>query len=751
MYVKGTRVLWVWLAIMFASASVANAEPDGADGGNGTEASSNVDLRDVDSGEFRQRVESLYLQKGPPKSSLGQPSGAVSTGNGRPAAVPTFGQIQNAKDAEIKASVEQLFAEKLQPSADKKQLVSSPEPIGNPHASEPVVINAQPQNPAQPGGTVQEVVIPADTSEKPSVANAFPSPAYVSPNNLPPVAVSPVKEEKVLTLPSQVAQVLPSSTLSQPAPFPTTQPPLENNSQKAVSPNLAAEAVLPSQQKTLPQSLTATQLNSASEATPSSQQSLPPQSFVDSPIVAQGTANTGVTAEFSGEMAGSFLRQIAGGANIPLSSPDSSTPADIQEPIHLNEAVAFALKNNFESLAASEKSTGAKWDKWGAYAQYLPNFQISGDTGPERSQPASINDADGNRVLDNTHNRRDHTISVNQPIIDLGIVSDILAGTDREGLANNDEQDVREGVAYDTISAYLDLLQGRIAIRLADQYRGYLEQLKERMKARVAGGGGTNADLDRIRGRETIAEAARIEIMGGYQASLSEFKRLTKTIPAQIIIPVVLVPRVPVDKEQAMEDGLKHNPSYLSSLNKIDLASDDRNKAFSGLIPKLSGQYTNSYSFNAGGAAEGNPVDGVYPVQKTQSVMLVAQWSLGGTSVTGGVSGMSKIREMTLRSLDVRARLEQSITTAYATINAARERGGVLEKSVEADERVVKDFERQYTNGSRSLFDMLDAYEQLYNARLALMRVVIAEAKASYQVQKQMGELRQSILASEVP
>jgi adhesin transport system outer membrane protein len=166
-------------------------------------------------------------------------------------------------------------------------------------------------------------------------------------------------------------------------------------------------------------------------------------------------------------------------------------------------------------------------------------------------------------------------------------------------------------------------------------------------------------------------------------------------------------------------------------------------------MPKLVGQYTNSYSFNAGGAAEGNPVDGVYPTQKTQTVMLVAQWSLnGGTSVAGGLSGIAKEREMNLRALDVRARIEQGIQTGYAAINAAHQREAVVQRSVDADQRVVKDFEEQYKNGGRSLFDMLDAYEQLYNARLNLMRVVIAEAKAAYQVHRQMGNLQQSILHS---
>ncbi len=366
---------------------------------------------------------------------------------------------------------------------------------------------------------------------------------------------------------------------------------------------------------------------------------------------------------FSDEGSASFLRALAGNEGIPLNVVEASAPADIQSPMHIDEAVAFALKNNFEVQAAGEKSSGAYWDKMGAYAEYTPNLQMTADTGPERSQPASINDANGNRVLDNTHNRKDESITVTQPIIDLGIISDIMSGTDKQGVADTDQIDVREGIASDVASVYLNLLQSRISIRLSDGYKSYLDDLAQRMEARVTGGGATSADLDRIRGRSTAAESARIEALGEYESNLAEFKRLTKVMPAQLVIPTLLAPSVPATAEEAMERALKTNPSYISSLKKINMAQDDRNKSFAGLLPKLSAQYTNSYSFNAGGAAEGNPVDGVYPTQKTQAMMLVAQWAFGGPSITGGISGMAKTREMNLRSLDIRSRIEQGIRT----------------------------------------------------------------------------------------
>ena len=64
-----------------------------------------------------------------------------------------------------------------------------------------------------------------------------------------------------------------------------------------------------------------------------------------------------------------------------------------------------------------------------------------------------------------------------------------------------------------------------------------------------------------------------------------------------------------------------------------------------------------------------------------------------------------------------------------------------MQQAVKSDTRVVHDFEAQYKDGNRTLFDLLDAYEQLYNAKLGLMRLVVAEAQASLQIRRQMGDL----------
>ncbi len=443
-----------------------------------------------------------------------------------------------------------------------------------------------------------------------------------------------------------------------------------------------------------------------------------------------------------------FLTALAGNDGILVLvdgtiSPEERAPdTDVQDLVTLDEAVAFALEKNFELKAAYESVKSAKWDKVGAYSQYLPTVNLDLAVGNERSRPGSYNDETGMRVSDTTHLRKDRTLSIRQPLIDLAIISDIISGHDKENVMDHNRMDTRDTIASDTVNSYLQIVQSRMSMSLADEYKNYLDNLGQRMLKRVEGGGAANADLDRIISRASIAESARVEAAGQYETNILEFQRLTGVAPVRIKIPRLIAPTIPERKDDALSAVAKNNPGYLSALAKVDLARADRNKAYSGLVPKVYAQYSSAYTYNAGGAADGNPVDGVYPTARTDSAMLVMQWALnGGTAVAGGLSGASKTRQMEYESIDILKRLEQGISTSYTAINATQQRLNVVQKTVEANERVVKAYEEQYKNGTRPLFDVLDAYEQLYNSRINMLRLIFSYTQATYQIRRGMGDI----------
>lgn len=472
-------------------------------------------------------------------------------------------------------------------------------------------------------------------------------------------------------------------------------------------------------------------------------------------LVAKATPSNGLETARNENMSGldgawqtQFIRSLVGNngvLSLDLSPIDQSDR--VQDSFSLRESVSSALLNSNELKSAVEAVKSRYWDKMGANSQYLPTTTLDTAVGREHSRPASYNDLNGDRVLDNTHLRRDRNLLIRQPIIDLSIISDAIMSADKQGLADFERVETQNTVAANTVSAYLRLLQSQVAVRLAENYKVYLDNLSDVMQKRVDAGGASAADLDRIVSRSTAAESARVEASGEAEVALAEFKRLTGASPIKIIVPDRLSLDIPSSVTAATKVAYIKNPKYMGDLLKIDLAKDDRNKSYASLLPKVYAQMNSSYSYNAGGAANANPVDGVYKTQRTDSAMIVAQWQLNGLTPAAGVaSAMAKEKQSYYDSMDTRQKIDQGIRANYTAVSSAQKRIAVLQKAVEANERVVTGFEDQYKNGTRSLFDLLDSYEQLYNSRLNLSRVIFAYALASYQIHQQMGDIVPSLI-----
>lgn len=435
---------------------------------------------------------------------------------------------------------------------------------------------------------------------------------------------------------------------------------------------------------------------------------------------------------------------------VPLEVTDRET--DLTEPLRLDEAVTLALQNNFEIKAAVAKTDAADWGVADAYAAFLPTITYSYSTGRERSAPADYNDEADERVKDGKHHRRDKTLSLTQPIIAPALIAEALVRHKTQTAAEIEETGARERIAMSTVTAYLQLLSGRLLIRFAEEYKGQLDKLNDLMKNRVEGGGAAQADLDRIKARSAAAQGAIIETRAAFSAALDEFRRLTGVTPLALKLPASLSPEQPETIEGALMRALRQNPDYLLSEKQMEVQLAERDKALSRLLPKLSFEFTRTRTWNAGGAALGNPNTGseLYPYDNEQRAMLVTSWTLnGGTDLTAGMMANAKAREANFKSLDTRSRIEQLVRTSYNALGAARGRVPVLEQAVDSSAKVITAFEEQYLNANRPLFDLLDAYERSYASRTDLARVVLSESQAAHTLHQQMGELVMALKQSE--
>lgn len=454
-----------------------------------------------------------------------------------------------------------------------------------------------------------------------------------------------------------------------------------------------------------------------------------------------------------GDRRAALLRGLLDGeTEVPIAVPGTETP-DSVDTVGLDEAVALAMKSNYEILAADAKKSGTGWDVVAAYGQYAPQVHFTYASGSERNSPASYNDALGNRVNDDTHHRRDRVWKIQQPLVDVAIVADILQRRTTDDVAAAERVGVRERVALDTVSSFLKLIQGVLTVRYAERYKTSLDGLQDRMSARVEGGGASRADLERVRSRAVAAESAIISARSELEAAQKEFRRLAGVMPLRVRVPERLLPEVPEQAGDALRRALAANPEYLASDLQADVTRLESDKAYGRLLPKLNFEISRSNTYNAGGSSKGNPIDGgPWPNEIENTAMLVATWSFnGGSDLLQGVGYGERAREAQYKTLDLRRRIEESMANSYTALAAADKRIQATRQALAANILVANSFEEQYLAGSRQLFDLLDAYERLYASRVELVRLITAEAQAAFQVRRQMGEMVGAVLGAGEP
>src|SRR3546814_15528495 len=88
-----------------------------------------------------------------------------------------------------------------------------------------------------------------------------------------------------------------------------------------------------------------------------------------------------------------------------------------------------------------------------------------------------------------------------------------------------------EVLALDAIGSYLEVLRQRDLVRLAEDNVAYHSQVLDAPRARLEGGGGSEADVDQTAGRASRAQNHRIETLHALRISEALLAPLLGHVP----------------------------------------------------------------------------------------------------------------------------------------------------------------------------------------------------------------------------
>ena len=309
--------------------------------------------------------------------------------------------------------------------------------------------------------------------------------------------------------------------------------------------------------------------------------------------------------------------------------------------------------------------------------------------------------------------------------IDLAETQVLVA---RAGLVGTEQQ-----VLSSVVDAYMNVLRDQALVQLNRSSELVLRNELEATRDRFQLGDATRTDIAQAQARLAAAGAGRIQAEGALQSSVAGYLRVLGTAPTAMAAPEPLV-GLPDTLEEAVAVALDRNPTIVAAALGLQAADLSVKTANGALLPtvSMSARTSRSSDWSAWGAESyGSSIGLSVSVPLYQSG---AEYS----AIREAKQSSSQARigiELARRTV------ETQVTQAWYQLATAR--AGILSRSeqVRASQVAVEGVRQEEAVGSRTRLDVLNAEQELLNARVSLVTARRDEVVASYGLVSAMGLL----------
>ncbi|MCO5761915.1 MAG: TolC family outer membrane protein, partial [Chromatiaceae bacterium] len=297
---------------------------------------------------------------------------------------------------------------------------------------------------------------------------------------------------------------------------------------------------------------------------------------------------------------------------------------------------------------------------------------------------------------------------------------------------------VTEDIALETMRAYNDVLRYRKLKKLAEdnyvQHRAIFEQLQRRVKAGV----GRRVDLEQASGRLALAESNLITESSNLHDVSARYQRIVGTLPPA---DMEELPTLKADIPETLRDSLytayKFNPGLLSRQEGIVSAQAGAQGTRSKFYPRLDLRASHTRGWD---------IDGLQDETRSKLGLLL------NYNLYNGGSDKAQERQYWERvniAKDLRDKecrdVRQTVTIAYNDIKKLTEQLAYLDQHQLATEKARDAYRKQFDIGQRTLLDVLDSENELFEARRAYTAGLHDFTYAYGRTQAGMGKLLPTI------
>lgn len=294
---------------------------------------------------------------------------------------------------------------------------------------------------------------------------------------------------------------------------------------------------------------------------------------------------------------------------------------------------------------------------------------------------------------------------------------------------------VEQDALINTVITYMNVVRDTSLLELSKNNYDVLKKQYDAVKQQFDVGEKTRTDVAQASARVSNAKTEIIQARGNLQASKASFERVTGIKPVGLIMPKSL-PELPNQLESVVESAVEGNPNIIFSKNLAEATEHDITVAKASIYPDVSisasiSDVDDSPSRLSGENFRSEDISLTVSVPLYQSGAEYSNIRRAKQSAQESKFDLQNAKDQTVEDS---ARAWESYITSKATIRST-------EDSIEAAEIALDGVKQEAQYGARTTLDVLDAEQELFIARVNLVRAQRDEVVAAYGLLSVMGKM----------
>lgn len=420
---------------------------------------------------------------------------------------------------------------------------------------------------------------------------------------------------------------------------------------------------------------------------------------------------------------------------LPIGLMAGSTPVSAET---LQEAMASAYRYNPVMEAGRSSVRAVDENVAIANSGYRPKIAAIGtatweDTKVSGGEGGVVVGPSGNLTQGGINKSGTYGVGISQPLFTgLQVTNQVRSAEAGVRAARELLRDTERSVLMQAVTAYVGVLTSQESVRAYEQNLSRLDKEVRVAEERVALTQLTNTDLAQAKYRRADAVSSLATAQAELRSNLAAYLSTVGHEASGLVFPRVPA-GLPKSLAEAQGIALNENPLIVSSLYNEESARYAVDQIRGQLLPQISLDASWDDEYNSTG------------VEFTRSAEVSANVTVPiyeGGQVHAQVRQAKQIHVGQLQLIEAaRSTALQAVATAWSNLEAARARVALASARMQAADVALTGVRQEETIGQRTLLDVLNAEQDILDARLQSIVAKRDEVVGAYEVLSQIGHL----------